>query len=462
LDTTPPVISQLGVTDVTDTSALVTWTTDVEAIGEVSYAESPSGPFDRVPNGSSYSRQHSAQITGLSENVAYYLKVSSADRAGNVAMDDNGGSLYRFETLVRWEFFRDGFDRGDPAWTHQGLGDVWQWGEPQYGVMASHSSSDCWATNLSGAYPGRIDASLISPSLVLKEGAQLAFWHWYSIDEYLLDDGAGIVEIKPRKAEWQPLPEASFSGAAKSWEQRQFDLSPYGEQAVTLRFRLQADQWIDFYYPGWYIDDVTLHCLRPFGFGVVQLDQHVYSVPGPVIVTLKDSHLNLDTAAIDTAEVLVSSTYDPSGNVIPLEETGENSSVFVCEVGLSLPEDWDTTGLRVQYGDTVTVRYLDADDALGGANVEKSASAKVWTPPQSPVLASISYHATPEPASVTLTWAYEDGRAYRVTYCDDLLAEPPTWQRVSGTPERVAPSSLSYTEPVSPLAKKRFYRIEVW
>ncbi|NQT84222.1 hypothetical protein HQ563_14435, partial [bacterium] len=287
LDTTPPLISGVNFTQVTDSSALVTWTTDVEAVGTVSYAESPSGPFDRTVSESSYSEQHSAQITGLSENVAYYFRISSADRPGNVAVDDNGGSCYRIETMVRWEFFRDGFDRTDLGWTHQGLGDVWQWGKPEYGVMAAHSSSDCWATDLTGTYPGQMDASLFSPAVELKSGSQLGFWHWYNINEYFLDEGAGIVEIKPEQGDWQPLPHASFSGAVKSWEQWQFDLSAYGEQSVSLRFRLQAEQWIDFFYPGWYVDDVVFYCLRPFGFGVLQLDQQVYSVPDPVTITLK-------------------------------------------------------------------------------------------------------------------------------------------------------------------------------
>jgi hypothetical protein len=399
-------------------------------------------------------------MSGLSENVAYYVKLTSADRAGNVAVEDNGGPGYRFETMVRWEFSRDGFDRTDRGWTHQGLGDVWQWGKPQYGVMAAYSPSDCWATNLLGNYPGQIDASLTSPPLELKEGAQFRFWHWYSINEYFLDEGEGTVEIKPEGGDWEVLPEGSFSGATKSWEPQQFDLSFYGEETITLRFRLQADQWIEFFYPGWYIDDVTLSCLRPFGFGVVELDQQVYSVPGPVRVVLKDGHLNLDTTAIDTASVSVSSTSDPLSVSLSLEETGENTAIFRGEVALRFASDGD--GLRVNYDDTITAYYVDADDGSGGTNVQRSVSAKVWTPPESPGIASMLYHTAPGPASVTLTWAYEEGRAYRVYYCDDLLGVPPRWQRVSGIPERAGPSSLTYTESVSPLAKKRFYRVEVW
>jgi len=462
LDTTPPLISGINISEITDISAFVGWTTDVEALGSVSYGESPSGPFDRAVAENLYSRDHSARITGLSENVAYYLKVSSADRAGNVAVDDNGGTGYRIETMVRWEFSRDGFDRGDLGWTHEGLGDVWQWGKPQYGVMAAHSSPDCWATNLSGTYPGQTDASLISPPIQLKAGSQLSFWHWYSINEYLLDEGAGTVEIKPKHADWQSVTSQPIVGASKSWQRQDCDLSSFGEEMVTLRFRLQADQWIDFYYAGWYIDDVTLSCLRPFGFGVLQLDQQVYSIPGPVKIILKDGHLNLNMASRDGAAVMVWSTSDPSGRILQLVETADNTGVFVGEMPLTLSEGAGDEQLRVGYGDTVTVLYLDADNAAGQTLVPTTVSAKVWTPPEFPVTARISHRATPQPATVTVTWPYEQGRAYRLYYCDDLSSEPSSWQRVPGLPEKVEPSYLTYTESVSPLAKKRFFRVEVW
>jgi len=462
LDTSPPLIGNVRVSEVTDTSALIEWTTDVDAIGSMSYAESSLGPFDRTLSEDSYSRQHSVRITGLSENVAYYFKVLSADEAENLATDDNSGFYYELRTMVRWEFFRDSLDREDRGWTHEGLGDVWQWGVPQYGVMSAHSAPDCWATNLSSTYPGQIDASLVSPPLQLKEGTQLSFWHWYSINEYFLDDGEGTVEIKGGEGDWKPLGAGAFIGATSTWEKQEFGLSSYGEQNVSLRFRVRADQWIDYFYPGWYIDDVTLYCLRPFGFGVVQLDQQTYSAPGPVIVTVKDGHLNLDIAEKDIATVTATSTSDPSGIVLPLEETGENTAVFSGEVWLTLSQGGAEGQLQVQYGDTITAHYLDSESALGETNVEATMSARVWMPPEEPVVPTISYGTASEPASVTVAWPYEQGRAYRVYYCDDLLGDSPTWQRVPGVPEPQGPALLSHTEPISPLLTKRFFRVEVW
>ncbi len=462
LDTTAPLISNVSLSEVTDTSALVEWETDVDAVGSVSYGDSPSGPFDRMLSESSYSREHSIRITGLLENVTYYLEVSSTDEAENVATDDNHGFYHELRTMVRWEFFRGRFDREDRGWTHEGVGDVWQWGVPQYGVMSAHSSPDCWATNLSGTYPGQIDASLVSPPIQVKEGSRLSFWHWYNINEYSLDEGEGRVEVKVGDGNWQFLYGGAFAGAADSWEEQQFDLSGYGEDAINLRFHLEADQWIDYFYAGWYIDDVTVFCLRPYGFGVVQLDHRVYSVPGPVIVTLKDGHLNLTTSERDTATVTVTSTSDPSGIMLQLQETEGNTAVFTGELELSLSQSAAEGQLFVEYGDMITVHYLDAENALGQMSVETTVSAQVWIPPEQHLVPTVMYDTTSQPPVITIAWPYESGRAYRVYYCDDLLANEPAWNRASGLPELQGPSLLTYTERVSPLSKKRFFRIEVW
>jgi subtilisin family serine protease len=462
LDITPPVISGVAVSETDDTSALVTWTTDVEAIGSVSYAESPSGPFSETLSETSYSRQHSIRITSLSENLIYYVRVYSADRAANLAMDDDGGSCYEIRTMVRCELFHDGFDREDAGWTHEGLGDVWQWGVPQYGVMFAHSPEDCWATNLTGTYPGLSDASLISPPLTLKEGSGLTFWHWYSINEYLLDEGQGIVEIKPKGGDWTPLDGQTFSGALTAWERQEFDLSSYGKQTVQVRFRLQANQWLDFYYPGWYIDDVTIDCLRPFGFGVVQLDRRVFAIPGPVVITLKDGHLNRDIALKEKVEVSISSTSEPSGRILELEETRENSAVFVGEVLLRHVGEPAGEGLVVQYGDTIAVSYRDADNAIGQSDVLVTASARVWRPPEGPIVPTISYHPEEKPPTVVVAWPYEAGRVYRLYYCEELSGNPPTWERIPGVPELQGESFLGYTEAMSPLLRKHFYRVRVW
>lgn len=462
LDTTPPFISGVTMSEVTDTSALVQWTTDVPAVGCVSVAESPEGFFHRTFCESSYSRQHAVRVTGLSENVAYYLKVVATDQAENIATDDNHGGCYELRTMVRWEFFRDNFDREGKGWTHEGLGDVWQWGVPQYGVTLAHSSPDCWATNLTGPYPGQTDAFLVSLPLELKAESRLSFYHWYNINEYALDDGEGTVEIQVGQGDWTPLNGWSFAGKTPAWELAEFDLSPFGTQTVRFRFRLRADQWIDFFYPGWCVDDVSVYCLRPFGDAVIRFDQQTYSIPGPVTVTLKDANLNLNIAQSERAIVTVTSDSDPVGIGVELEETAENTAVFSGTFLLTFSDNPQAGHLRVRYGEVITARYGNAERPSEPTGLEVTASATVWTPPADPILPLISYDASSKPALLTLSWLYEENRAYRLYFSDDLVGTPPMWQRVSGLPTVVGGSFMTFTEPISPLSRRRFYRIQVW
>ena len=462
LDTTPPWISGVTVSEVTDTSALVRWTTDAPAVGCVSVAESPEGFFYQTFCESSYLRQHAVRVTGLSENVAYYVKVVATDEAENIATDDNGGGCYELRTMVRWEYFRDTFDRESKGWTHEGLGDVWQWGVPQYGVTSAHSSPDCWATNLTGPYPGQTDAFLVSPPLELKTGSRVSFHHWYNINEYALDDGEGTVEIQIGQGDWTPLDAGTFAGATPGWELAEFDLSSFGTETVRFRFRLRADQWIDFFYPGWYVDDVSAYCLRPFGDAVIRFDQETYCIPGPVTVTLKDADLNLNITEREHVAVSVTSDSDAVGITAELEETAENSAVFSGTFRLAASETPQSGYLYVQHGQMITARYFDAERPSEPTRREVTTSATVWTPPADAIVPLISYDASSKPALLTLSWLYEENRAYRLYFSDDLVGSPPVWQRVSGLPAVVGGNFMTFTETVSPLSRHRFYRIEVW
>ena len=95
-DTTPPVISSVAVTDITDSSATITWTTDEASDSEVNYGTttllgSPASHAEMVTS-------HSVTLTGLSEETTYYFEVQSTDASENTATDNNGGAYYTFTT----------------------------------------------------------------------------------------------------------------------------------------------------------------------------------------------------------------------------------------------------------------------------------------------------------------------------------------------------------------------------
>ncbi|RMG45520.1 MAG: hypothetical protein D6718_07215 [Acidobacteria bacterium] len=95
-DCRSPAISDVHTTDVTDTSAVVRWTTDESSDSVVDYGEGI--PPDQQASDPSLVTAHAVTLSGLSECTVYYYSVSSADRFGQSATDDNAGQYYRFET----------------------------------------------------------------------------------------------------------------------------------------------------------------------------------------------------------------------------------------------------------------------------------------------------------------------------------------------------------------------------
>src|SRR3989344_1001389 len=80
-DVTPPAISTLAVTDVSQTTVKITWATDEAATSVVNYGTSDS--YGSTKSDSSYVTSHSVEITGLSANTTYHYEIQSADSTGN-------------------------------------------------------------------------------------------------------------------------------------------------------------------------------------------------------------------------------------------------------------------------------------------------------------------------------------------------------------------------------------------
>jgi hypothetical protein len=86
-DSTPPVITNIAVTDVTTSSAAVTWETDEAATSQVEY-----GTTAELGQESDLDTElvtsHSVTLDGLDEDTTYDFVVSSEDAAGNEATSD--------------------------------------------------------------------------------------------------------------------------------------------------------------------------------------------------------------------------------------------------------------------------------------------------------------------------------------------------------------------------------------
>ena len=88
LDTTAPTISARTATNITGTSATITWTTNEAATSQVEYGLTTSyGSITAIDQ--TLVTAHSVTITGLTPNTTYNWRVRSKDAAGNEAISAN-------------------------------------------------------------------------------------------------------------------------------------------------------------------------------------------------------------------------------------------------------------------------------------------------------------------------------------------------------------------------------------
>ena len=87
-DTTPPLISQVSAGDISDTAAVVQWSTDEASDSQVEYgwtmAYGSTTPLDPA-----MITQHSVVLSGLSPGILYHYRVRSADGSGNAAHSED-------------------------------------------------------------------------------------------------------------------------------------------------------------------------------------------------------------------------------------------------------------------------------------------------------------------------------------------------------------------------------------
>jgi len=83
-DVTPPVISDVEVVDLSETSMTVTWETNENADSAINYSLNPDLGIVRIPVADR--RSHSVTLNNLEPGRTYYFRVVSADEAGNQSL----------------------------------------------------------------------------------------------------------------------------------------------------------------------------------------------------------------------------------------------------------------------------------------------------------------------------------------------------------------------------------------
>ena len=87
-DTAPPVISGITISNITETTATISWTTDEPATSQVEYGETTDYGSTTALDETLISN-HSVSLSELTMNTTYHFKVKSEDALGNGAMSND-------------------------------------------------------------------------------------------------------------------------------------------------------------------------------------------------------------------------------------------------------------------------------------------------------------------------------------------------------------------------------------
>ncbi len=150
--------------------------------------------------------------------------------------------------------------------------------------------------------------------------------------------------------------------------------------------------------------------------GTIGLDRSKYPCTATSTITVVDCDLNTDDNVVETVNVTIASTTEPGGEVVTLTETGPLTALFQGSINLATTNSVGV--LQVANGDTVTATYVDADDGMGGFNVNVTSNAVVDCAP--PIITNVQTTAigarnatvtftTDESAKGTVRWGTSCG-----------------------------------------------------
>ncbi|MCD6461972.1 MAG: FG-GAP repeat protein, partial [Thermoplasmata archaeon] len=230
-------------------------------------------------------------IVSIAGSTPHAMFGYSVDSAGNV--DNSGNTDFVVGAPGKYKvYLEDDFESGVGSWTHMNTGGVdrdnWELGTPTAGPSDAHSGSNCWGTNLGGAYTPssgeQYSAMLISPSLTLGDGQYIymRFWHYRDFESSSTPYDGGNLKMRTYTGGswtgWWQIPNSTidpdYDAAldtsydnplagqpaycyAQDWSMVTVNLTNNASQTVQIAWEIGADNY-GTSDAGWYIDDVLV------------------------------------------------------------------------------------------------------------------------------------------------------------------------------------------------------------
>ncbi|MFT7464635.1 MAG: lysyl endopeptidase [Pseudohongiellaceae bacterium] len=112
IDCLAPALSNVAVSGVAAVTATVSFDANEPVKSTVFYGTS-CGNLNQSVNDGVAASSLSLDLTGLDDDTTYFFAVEGTDEAGNVTVDNNGGSCYSFTTLPAPDYFTELFVSGN-------------------------------------------------------------------------------------------------------------------------------------------------------------------------------------------------------------------------------------------------------------------------------------------------------------------------------------------------------------
>ena len=87
-DVAPPIVSDIEVSGITESTASIAWLTDERATGQVEYG-STDAYGSTTPLNEEMTTSHSANLSGLESNTTYHFRVQSSDASANLEVSSD-------------------------------------------------------------------------------------------------------------------------------------------------------------------------------------------------------------------------------------------------------------------------------------------------------------------------------------------------------------------------------------
>ncbi|MEA1993053.1 MAG: S8 family serine peptidase [Euryarchaeota archaeon] len=349
VDANEPVISGVSVSNVTDTSATITWTTDEPATSTVNYGTTTS--LGSSSTEGEYVTSHSITLQGLTSETVYYFEVASTDNvcpSGNTGTDDNNGNYYTFWTAQSQTdtLFTDDMESGPSNWDSSdastgSVGDLWHLastdtGSAYYDPYARpNSPTTSW-------WCGGYDASWATPPGYINEmndwlcSVPIGTSGYQKLDLTFSVSGNSeptydflYVNIYDLDTATDTTYAAYDGDTGGAYITNTIDISAHAGHEISIEFQFDSDVAYsdedgNYDGDGWYVDDVTLEATK-YNCGAVALEATSQRVTigdsSTITATVTDAGGNLvaDGTPVEFATTL--------GNISPAVGTTVDGTV---------------------------------------------------------------------------------------------------------------------------------------